>query len=577
VFAVSRSGVLPAGLQVVTQQPGQTSVILPSDAVLVASSTVFETMHRQPVSLALNDLGSALAQPATYVRPAGAITLTLQSGSTELVPGQLIVLSQLQPPVGVASPFGAQVLRLLKLEEKTDENGNATTVLSWHPEDALARPLTVPPLNAAGPVSLYGNVVLADHGQTVRAKPSPDTAPVRPYRPAVLVEDVVSAAPPPRCAAAFDGKQDLLTASLMVESAKTSLAPEPRAAVPCIAMQGMRPAMTEMTGTPPQIVYSVTDDWQARQDLLSAAPTERAFAVSLEDAYGGEERHLHLQFGDGELGYRPAPGTIFSATARTGGGQTGRVRANSLRQVVGAAPLVTSVTNPLPAAPSLEEANEAIRLFATTSFRTNLRGIEPADWDRLGRTDPLVTEVNATYRPDGYAPCRVALTTRATLPEDHDITFKVARDRLMQYAVLGASPEICQGIDVPLDIALVVYCVSGTNIAAARGRLLQTIGTGSLPDGSPAFFNPANWPLGRHVRLDELTAAIAADPWVSFVIVDPELDTRIVFETIGPGDDTRSNFSKGYIEIGWNERARVGNDGFHPALGRVGLYVVTTS
>jgi len=572
-FAVNASGVLRAGLQVVTLQPGQIYVNLPADPALVASSTVFETMHRQSVSPALNDLGSALAQVAAYVLPAGAITLTLQGGGIGLVPGQLIVLSQSAAPDGVNAPFGAQALRLLRVEEKTDDKGNVTTLLSWHPEDALAQPLTVPPAQATGPVSLYGNVVLADHGQTVSAPLSSDTVPDKPaYRPTVLAEDVVSAPPPPRIAAGFDGKQDLVEASLMVESAKASLAPDPRTAVPCIAMKGMRPAMT--VGTPPDVV-GVTDDWHAQQDLLSAASTERAFAASLEDAYGSDERHLYLQFGDGELGYPPAPGTIFTATARTGGAQSGRVRANTLLQVVDA-PLVTFVTNPLPAAPMQEETSEAIRLFATTAFRTNRRGIMPADWNRLGQADPLVSEVYATYGPDGFAPCNVALKTRATVPGDN-ITFRVASARLMQYAVLGAPPKIFEGVDVALDIALVVYCVSGTNIAAARERLLQTIGTGSLPDGSPAFFNAANWPLGRNVRLDELASVIEADPWVSFVVIDPQTDPRVMFETVELEDDTRSNVVRGNIEIGWNQRARVDNAEFHPALGRVGLYVVAAS
>jgi len=143
--------------------------------------------------------------------------------------------------------------------------------------------------------------------------------------------------------------------------------------------------------------------------------------------------------------------------------------------------------------------------------------------------------------------------------------------------VLGARPKICQGVDIALDIALVVYCVSGTNIAAARERLLQNVGTGTLPDGSPAFFHPANWPLGREVVLDELVDAIKADPSVSFVVTDPTLDPRVVFETIELDDDTDANIRDGSIEIVWNHRARVANDDFHPALGRVGLYVVAAS
>src|SRR6185437_6116579 len=85
-FVVNASGVLRAGLQVVTLQPGQIYVNLPADPALVASSTVFETMHRQSVSPALNDLGSALAQVAAYVLPAGAITLTLQGGASGSFP-----------------------------------------------------------------------------------------------------------------------------------------------------------------------------------------------------------------------------------------------------------------------------------------------------------------------------------------------------------------------------------------------------------------------------------------------------------------------------------------------------------
>jgi hypothetical protein len=576
VFKVNAAGLLQAGLQVVTLQPGQPDLILPVAPALVASTAVFETMHEQPVSPLLNDLGALLVQSAAYTIPADAIGLALGGGATGLVPGQLIMIQQLNAPAGVAVPFGAQALRLLTVEEVTDRNGAVTTALGWHPEDALIRPLTVPPANAVGTVSLYGNVVLADHGLTVPATLHPDTVPAAGgFRPEVVVEDVVSAAPPPQIDAAFDGTQDLVVASLMVASAKASLTPDPRLAVPCITLSGTRPAMAGRPATTGQpAIIGVTDVWNAQQDLLSTASTGRSFAVALEDGYGGDERHLVLRFGDGGLGYPPAPGTVFTATARTGNGQTGRVRANSLLQVIGPAPLVTWVTNPLSASPFAAEDSESIRLFATTNFRTNLRGIEPSDWERLGNADPLVTEVRATLGPDGHAPCTVGLTTRKTIPDG--IAFPVASARLMQYGVLGALPEIVEGTDVALDVALIVYCATGTNIGAARERLFRRIGTGSLPDGFPAFFNPGRWPLGRQVRLDELVDAIKADPSVSFVVFDPRLDPRIVFKTVEGDDHTASNVAQGHIEIGAHQRARVGNDAFHPALGSARLYVVAT-
>lgn len=561
VFAVSGNGILPAGLQVVTQQPGQVAVILPADPALVPSSTVFETMYAQSVAPHLNDLGPALVHSTAYTIPAGAIAVTLAGGGTGLVPGQFIVLAQRSAPAGATAPFGAQVLRLLSVKEVKDEAGAVTTVLHWHPEDALQRPLTVPPANAAGTVSLYGNVVLADHGQTVLATLTPDTVPAAgPYAPLVRVADLVSAAPAPRVPAAFDGGQDTALAGLMVDSATASLTPDPRTAVPCIAMTGTRPGMP-----------GVTDTWNAALDLLSTASTGRAFAVNLEDGFGGAERHLVLRFGDGALGYAPAPATVFAAAARTGNGQTGQVRANSLVQVVGPAPLVTWVTNPLPATPSAEEDSEAIRLFATTSFRTNLRGIEPDDWIGLATADPLVTEVHARFGEDGAAPCTVGLTTRMTIPDG--VTFPIARARLMQYAVLGALPTIVEGGDLELDIAIVAYCKPGTTIGAARERLLRRVGAGFLPDGSPAFFNPVRWPLGRQVRLDELVDAIKADPSVALVVWDPSLDPRIVFRTVQGDDATVANIAQGYIAIDAHQRARVGNRGFHQALGSIRLYV----
>jgi hypothetical protein len=342
----------------------------------------------------------------------------------------------------------------------------------------------------------------------------------------------------------------------MVESAKASLEPDPREAAPCITMSGTRPGMAK-----------VTDVWHARQDLLSTPSTGRAFAVSREDG-SGDRRYLKLSFGQDAFGYAPAPDTLFTASVRSGDGQSGRVHANTLLQVIGPNSLIRWVTNPLPASPGIEESSEAIRLFAANSFRTNRRGIEPGDWERLGEAEPLVTEVHATLGPDGETPCMVGLIT--TIPGD--ITFKVASARLMEYAVLGAPPTIRPYTDVDVAIALIAYCVPGTNIAVVRERLQQRVGTGTLPDGSPAFFNPANWPLGRQVRLAEIVSALSEDPSVAFVVSDPEIDPRVVFEKVIGDDKTPTNLTRGFIKIDAHHRARVGNDG----SGSVRIYVAAS-
>ena len=556
VFTVKSNGVIPAGLQVVTQQPGIVTMNLPATQDLTASTTVFETMADLPVSLLRNNLAYPLARSAAYTLPQGAIQAQLNTAQTGLVPGQLVAFVQTAAPAGAAQPFGAQVVRLIKVELLPNGNNPPyATMITWHPEDALTKPLTVAVQNQAGMVQLYGNVGLADHGRTIAVTPAPAG---RVYRPIIEVEDPVSAAPMPASVAAFDGSQDIAEAALLVPSAKASLAPDPGQANLCVKMLGERPGMAK-----------VVDLWTARQDLMSTPPAGRAFAAAPEDGYGGNRRHLFLRFGDGALGEAPAPGTTFTATVRVGDGQSGRVRANALVQIVGSTPMISWVSNPLPATPAQPELNESVRLFATTSFRTNLRGIDPDDWERLAQSDPLVTEADARL-VNGYAPCIVGIATTTT-PDGY--TYPIAKARLMEYAVLGAPPTIQQESDVPINVSLVVYCSQGSNIGAARERLLRRIGAGAKTDGGPAHFHPTAWPLGRPVILADLIALLGADPVVSLVVSDPAMDPRVVFQTVSGRDNTVDNIKAGRIAIGSNERARAGNDGFHPELGIVRLFV----
>lgn len=562
VVTVTADGVIPAGVQVVTQQPGTLGLTLPPGQTLVAQTTVFETMVETPVALLRNNLALPLARTTAYTLPKGTIQAQLNTTQTGLVPGQLLAFVQTVAPAGVAHPFGAQIVRLLRIDPVTDANGSAwATLISWHPEDALTAPLTLPAQNQPGMVQLYGNVLLADHGRSIAAQPVPHTAPSgRPYRPAVEVEDPVSAAPPPTIQPGFDGTQPLAQAALMVPSATATLAPDPRTATLCVTMAGERPGMA-----------GVTDRWQARADLLATPAAGRAFAAAPEDGVGGTRRRLFLRFGDGAYGTAPPPGTRFAATVRVGDGQSGRVRANALVQIVGAPPLISFITNPLPAAPARPESNESVRLFAATGFRTNMRGIEPADWHRIARADPLVVSAQARVGEDGYAPCIVGLTTRETVPADQ--SFAVAAARLMDHAVLGAPPVIEQGSDVPVTIALVVYCVTGSDLAAVRARLLRRIGAGSRADGGAAQFNAAAWPLGRSVLLADLVATLRADPAVGFVVSDPASDPRIEFRTVAGDDSTAANIAAGRIAIRPHQRARADNNPLHPEFGLVRLYV----
>lgn len=565
-FTVSAAGVLEAGLAAVTLQPSASGVVLAEGTKLAPSTTVYETMESLSVDPTLNDLGTALVQASAVTILPGTITLTLQGAPPALQPGRLLVLSQTVAPGDTTPAFGAQALRLLVVQPSKNANGDTTaTAITWHPEDALARPLTIPPSGAPGAVSLFANVVLADHGHTVAALPHPATVSATGrYRPVVTVEDPVSAAPLPQIAPGFDGTQDVVAASLLVPSAMASLNPDPTTAVIALRMCGSRPLMS---GT--------ADTWLPQPDLLSSPATARLFAVVPEDAVGSAPRRLAVQFGEGAMGYPPAPGTEFTASVRSAGGQSGRLLAYALVQVLGPAPLVTAVSNPLPAMPSPAEPDQAIRLFGPSGFRVQLRGVDPTDWERLGKSDPLVRSVTADYGPDGSGPCEVGLTTTTTLPDDN-VTFPVASQRLLAYAILGAPPHIEQAKDLAPNIAFAVYCMPGSNVRATRERLLRRVGNGLLPDGAPAYFHPANWPPGRSLVLDDLTSVIQADPAVAFIIAQREVDPRVLFETTETPGGTPTHLRAGRIEVSPWQRIRLGNDPFRPQDGTMGLFVVAS-
>jgi hypothetical protein len=223
------------------------------------------------------------------------------------------------------------------------------------------------------------------------------------------------------------------------------------------------------------------------------------------------------------------------------------------------------------AAPAPAEPSAAVRLFAQAAFRTNLRGVDPDDWERLGQRDPLVTAIQArdSSLKDGR-PCEIGLAT--TAPQD--VSYMVAAIRLLDHAVLGAAPQIGPAVDLPLDITLVVYCRPGTDAGAARARLQQRLGSGALPDGSPAFFNPANWPLGKRVMLAELIDVIEADCAVSSVPTQPGIDPRIRFQSLAEPNVTAKNIASGFIPVGVAQRARVSNDPLRPQHGSLRVLIV---
>lgn len=549
-FGVAQDVILPAGMAVVTPQPGRLGVVLPPGP-LGPGTTVFETMRPLTALNALNDLGRWLVTSASHVIPAQTRSLILRGQFPGLAAGRVLVFEQIISP-NASAPFGAQAVRLTSVvyTPTSGGGGGGSTAITWHPQDALAKDLTVP-ASGAGLPSLYGNVVLADHGQTTDAALVLDED----HLPAsVTVADPVFAAAPPATDASWAGTDP--DASLAgVPSAAADLAQDPSLAVCQVTLN------------------DGTRDWRPVRDLLRAPSDARLFAVEPEaPSPTTGQRSLLIRFGDGVLG-RPAPaGTAFSAKVRLAHGQTGRVKPRTLVQLPpsSVSSVIRNVLNPLAAAPIPPESAAAARLFAATAFRVQRRGVTPTDWETLAREHPLVTAVGATAPTGDEQGCHVAVETLAPA----EATFDIVKDDLLAYALIGARPTITPLAVVPLNIVMAVYCDPDADITSLRRRLAQSLGSGLLPDGGPAFFNPSRLTPGRSIQLNELVSTILAQDGVSWVNLNPDTDPRIRFGRLDDQDSGKRGFTTESIPIKPTERAQISTDNRRPEDGGVSLYVI---
>lgn len=562
-FTVQTDTMVPAGTLAVTPQPGIIGLSVPAGQ-LAPGTTPFETMEALSAFSAINDLGPRLTQSQPVTIPAGTWSLALSGQYPGLVPGRVLVFEQLIAPTG-AVPFGAHAVRLVQVEATQPHSGGAwTTQITWHPEDALPRPLSLPATKGAGQATLYGNVVLADHGLTSPAgmdwtPTGDDTATVQAV---VQVADPIFAAPPPCPAAGWTGASEPADRATLIPSAAASLAPDPSTAVAQV------------------VLNDGTADWHPVRDLLRAPATARLFAVEPDNVdIATGQRRLLIRFGDGTLGRRLPGGVTMTATVRVGLGQTGQVRPRSLMQLVGlpAGTPIQHVINPLAAAPAPPESDAAVRLFAPTAFRVQRRGVTADDWTNLAERQPLVTSVGVTPPGPDDTGCHIAIETA----EPADATFVIVRDYLLGFAVIGAPPTITRIQPVPVDIMLSVYAKPGADLSSLRLRLRQRLGTGFLDDGTPAFFNPRRFPPGRSVVLGDLLSAITSETGVNWVNINPETDPRVRFTRQGDarnGADAEfpDNLTRGFIPIAPTERVQVSGDPNRPQDGQVRFYLIAS-
>ena len=502
-----------------------------------------------------------------------------------------------------ADPTHRQAVRLTSVTEDTDplfepERGGLPVLrITWCAEDKLTFPLCLsavmpaPDCSCRDGISVArGNVILVDQGLTLPPEPL-GTVPTE----ASSVGCPTDCEPPLVTLTAGPFHPVLAQAPLTFA--------EPLPACLCaatLALQDPRQALPEITLTSAQDGPggAVTTTWRPLYDLLESGPGDAAFVVEVDD-----DQRAHLRFSRGDQGRQPAAGETFTATYRIGDGPDGNVGPESIVYLVfrelteGLGALAPR--NMLAAAGGVApEAAADVRMTAPYAFRDVIeRAITADDYATLAKDN--ARRLAARNRPPGRRrrhrpasdPCLIPFeplqNARGSLcwngswyeawvaidplgAETADAELLGEIDRYLgRYRRIGHDLEVVAADYVALDLGLLV-CVKPLYLRAhVEQAVRRLLGTGFLPDGSPALFNPDSLTFGQAVFASPIIAAVQGVAGVLEAQLT-RLD-RLVPGRAPPTAQPDSVPPGGRLALGPSEIARLDQDPNAPGNGRLTL------
>lgn len=462
--------------------------------------------------------------------PKGATRATLvKAPGVQVRAGDVLIFEQIKSPKTGnaldADPAKRHAVRLVRVTADDYEDpitGTELIDIVWDEQDALPFALTLASKQFGSLAVAHGNVVLVDHGLTVRNEPlEPRVVPLsEPYRPRLR-------------------RRGLMYAHVLEPafSATSAVAMDPRFAQPAIL----------------EVVQTDGMKWEVRPDLLHSGPTDRHVVVELDD-----EKTAWLRFGDGTLGARPTAGTEFVVTYRIGGGQVGNVGADGITHVATNHIGIEDVRNPLPASGGIDrETNEHIRLAAPRSFRVQERAVTDQDWVVAAERFPGVRKAASFRRFTGsFITHFIAVIRPGGAAVDDEFKSNL-RDFLERFRLSGTEVLIVAPVFVPLEITLLVRIASGHLRSASRVALASVFGASTQQDGRRGFFDPDNFSFGESVYLGQVISEIMRVPGIESI---DTTDSRNRFGRAGGGTN---ELRQGKINIGPLEIATRGKVEFN--------------
>lgn len=444
------------------------------------------------------------------------------------------------------------------------------TSICWGAPDALPFPLTVSratPEGASQPVAVaYGNIVLADHGQSLPSGPLPQVPEPTLATVAAPGGDPCSPTAPVPVPARYNPQlaSGPVTQAAPLLSTPASVPPAGCPPQPLSAAAVFRQSVADAT---PAITLAGSDGtvWTCRQDLLSSTPADTVFVAEVDDP-----GNTTLRFGDGSThGAVPRVGVSYSASCRVGNGSAGNIAAGSFGHIVATDPGLSGVANPLPASGGTDpEASEHVRMIAPVAYRIQARAVTADDYAAMAERypdpdNPEVAQAVATFRWTGSWHTVFVTVERAGGLEVDDQFAACVQAFLDQYRMAGQDVVVQGPVYVPLELDMTVFVDAGHFAADVEQAVRAVFTSGQQPNGQPGVFAPGNFSFGQTVYDSPFLAAAQAIDGVDYAEIT----------AFGRwGDPSQTALQAGQLQLGRLELPRLDND---PSLPDRGVFVLT--
>lgn len=497
----------------------------------------------------------------------GATSAALIDTGLTLAAGDWLIVEEVRGPktgiAGDADPLHRHVVRLTSVTKAQDpvvqNDGKPLDYLwvEWSSEDALPFPVCVSAIGAAPGCHFIehvsvarGNVVLVDHGRTTGPEDL-GSVPEATTEAECICEGRTGEVQriPGRFAPHLSkGPMTFRQALAGEESATQVSRQDPRQALPQI-----------------RLASEPSADWQPRYDLIASSATDAHYVGEMDN-----DGVLHLRFGDGELGRKPAAGMAFQAHYRVGNGVRGNVGAESISLLVLNGLRLSGanvrVRNPLAAMGGVDaEPMTEARLYAPHAFRKWIeRAIVAEDYDVICERNPKVQQASTELVWTGsWYEADVAVDPVGRARPQAELLTEI-ETHLEPYRRIGHDLHIEPAVYVPIDLAIEVCAKPGYQAAHVRAMLLDVFSSRVLPGGKKGFFHPDRRTFGESLYLSELVAAAHAVAGVECATV---AKLQRLFEP------ANQELEQGLLPLGSHEIAELDGHPNRPEHGRLEIAV----